>query len=197
VTEPRPEIAWPLTTERLVLRPATAEDAPAVFRHRRLPEVARWLTAAPEDVAAFAERLTRPENLGPTVVVELDGTIVGDLLLRVEDGWGQLEVAADAARTQAEIGWAFHPEVGGRGLATEAVRRLVEACFAELGLRRVTAVCFADNAPSWRLMERIGMRREGAFRADSLHRDGRWLDSYAYGLLREEWARAAEVQERL
>jgi RimJ/RimL family protein N-acetyltransferase len=40
-------------------------------------------------------------------------------------------------------------------------------------------------------MERVGMRREGAFRADSLHRDGRWLDSYAYGLLREEWVTAA------
>jgi RimJ/RimL family protein N-acetyltransferase len=35
-------------------------------------------------------------------------------------------------------------------------------------------------------MERVGMRREGTFRADSLHRDGRWLDSYAYALLREE-----------
>lgn len=187
VSAPRPEIAWPLTTERLVLRPATAEDAPAVFRYRRLPEVARWLTALPEDEAAFTARLTEPQNLAPTVVVELDGRVVGDLLLRVEVGWGQLEVAADAARTQAEIGWAFGPEVQGRGLATEAVRRLVETCFSELGLRRVTAVCFADNAPSWRLMERIGMRREGAFRADSLHRDGRWLDSYAYGLLREEW----------
>lgn len=191
MTTSQPEIAWPLTTARLVLRPATAEDAAALFRHRRLPEVARWLTALPEDEATFTERLVRPENLGPTVVVERDGAVVGDLLLRVEDGWGQLEVAADAARTQAEIGWAFHPEVGGRGLATEAVRRLVEACFTDLGLRRVTAVCFAANEPSWRLMERIGMRREGTFRADSLHRDGQWLDSYAYGLLREEWQAGA------
>lgn len=191
MTAPRPEIAWPLTTERLVLRPATQDDAPAVFRYRRLPEVARWMTAQPEDEASFTERLVRPENLGPTVVVELDGTVVGDLLLRVEDAWGQLEVARDAARTQAEIGWAFHPEVAGQGLATEAVRRLVGAIFSELGLRRVTAVCFAANAPSWRLMERIGMRREATFRADSLHRDGQWLDSYAYGLLREEWQAGA------
>lgn len=185
-TAPPPEIAWPLTTERLVLRPATAADAPAVFRYRRLPEVARWLTSLPDDEDAFTAHLLQPENLTPTVVVESDGHVVGDLLLRVEDGWAQREVVAAAARTQAEIGWAFDPAVQGRGLATEAVRRLVEACFTELGLRRVTAVCFADNAPSWRLMERIGMRREATFRGDSLHRDGRWLDSYAYGLLREE-----------
>jgi RimJ/RimL family protein N-acetyltransferase len=196
VTATRPEIAWPLTTERLVLRPATPEDASAVFRYRRLPEVARWLTASPQDETTFSQRLVQPENLGPTVVVERDGAVVGDLLLRVEDGWGQLEVAADAARTQAEIGWAFGPEVQGLGLATEAVRRLVEACFTELGLRRVTAICFADNAPSWRLMERIGMRREGTFRADSLHRDGRWLDSYAYGLLREEWEATDRISAR-
>lgn len=187
MSAPHPEIAWPLTTDRLVLRPATPEDAPAVFRYRRLPEVGRWLTSLPVDEAEFTARLLQPDHLGPTVIVEEDGRVVGDLLLRVEDGWGQQEVAAAAARTQAEIGWAFDPAVQGRGLATEAVRRLVDACFADLGLRRLTAVCFADNEPSWRLMERVGMRREGTFRADSLHRDGRWLDSYAYGLLREEW----------
>jgi RimJ/RimL family protein N-acetyltransferase len=37
-------------------------------------------------------------------------------------------------------------------------------------------------------MERLGMRREGSHRADSLLRDGRWVDSYTYALLREEWA---------
>lgn len=183
---PRPEITWPLTTERLVLRPATPQDAPAVWRYRRLPDVARWLTALPVDEEAFVERLVRPENLAPTVVVELDGVIIGDLLLRVEDAWAQAEVVADAERTQAEIGWAFDPAHHGRGLAAEAVSRLIDACFTDLGLRRLTAVCFADNAPSWRLMERVGMRREGTFRGDSLHRDGRWLDSYAYAVLREE-----------
>jgi RimJ/RimL family protein N-acetyltransferase len=59
-----------------------------------------------------------------------------------------------------------------------------------VGLHRVTAGCFADNVPSWRLMERIGMRREAELRADSLHRSGRWLDSLTYVLLREEWTAA-------
>ena len=53
----------------------------------------------------------------------------------------------------------------------------------------MTAVCFADNVPSWHLIERLGMRREAHLVADSLHRSGRWLDSFAYGLLRAEWAR--------
>lgn len=47
----------------------------------------------------------------------------------------------------------------------------------------MTAYCFADNAASARIMEKIGMRREAHFRTDSLHRSGRWLDSYVYAIL--------------
>jgi RimJ/RimL family protein N-acetyltransferase len=72
-------------------------------------------------------------------------------------------------------------------LATEAVTELVRLCFEGLGLRRVTASCFADNVASWRLMERIGMRREVHTLKESLHRSGQWLDGMSYGLLAEEW----------
>ena len=53
-------------------------------------------------------------------------------------------------------------------------------CFEDLGLRRVVATCFADNEPSWRLMARLGMRREQHAEKDALHRSGAWLDSYSY-----------------
>ena len=49
------------------------------------------------------------------------------------------------------------------------------------------ALCFADNEPSWRLMERVGMRREQHTKQDSLHRDGQWLDGMMYALLADEW----------
>jgi RimJ/RimL family protein N-acetyltransferase len=51
----------------------------------------------------------------------------------------------------------------------------------------VIAQCFADNEPSWRLMERLGMRREQHTKQDSLHRNGEWLDGMMYALLRDEW----------
>lgn len=194
MTAPYLDAPWPIRTERLLLRPATPEDAGAVWRYRRLPDVARWMTALPLDGQAFAAHFVEPDRLGPTLVVEHDGAVVGDLMVRIEDGWGQAEVAEQAKGTQAEIGWAFDPAAQGRGLATEAVRRLLDVCFTDLGLRRLTALCFADNEPSWRLMERVGMRREGEYRADSLHRDGRWLDSYAYALLREEREPAAPAR---
>jgi RimJ/RimL family protein N-acetyltransferase len=70
--------------------------------------------------------------------------------------------------------------------ATEAVRAILRHCFSELGLRRVVASCFAGNDASRRLMERLGMRREGHAVADALHRSGRWLDTLTYARLSTE-----------
>jgi RimJ/RimL family protein N-acetyltransferase len=64
---------------------------------------------------------------------------------------------------------------------------VLRICFEDLGLRRVTAECFAGNESSWRLMERVGMPREAHNVRDSLHRSGEWLDGYGYTLLAEEW----------
>jgi RimJ/RimL family protein N-acetyltransferase len=181
------DASWPIRTPRLLIRPATPADAVSVHRFRRLPAVTEWMTSRTNDVESFAARFSEPERLGRVLVVEHAGRIVGDLMLRVDDAWGQTEVARDAVATQAELGWAFDPAVHGQGLAREACTALLGVCFDSLGLRRVTAGCFADNEPSWRLMERLGMRREAHLVADALHRSGRWLDSYTYALLRDEW----------
>ncbi|SDT22140.1 GNAT family N-acetyltransferase [Jiangella sp. DSM 45060] len=183
-------IGWPVRTDRLTLRPAGPDDADAVWEYRRLEPVARWLTDLPDDAAAFRARFAEPGRLATAVLVEHDASVIGDLMVRVEDAWAQTEVAAAARGVQAELGWVFDPAAQGHGYATEAVRELLRLCFAELGLRRVTALCFADNEPSWRLMERVGMRREAYNVADSLHRSGQWLDGLGYALLAEEWKSA-------
>jgi RimJ/RimL family protein N-acetyltransferase len=178
------DLTWPRTTARLSLRPARVEDAPAIFAYRRLPEVAQWITRLPTDAAVHAEHLA--QHLDSTLVVERDGVVIGDLMLRVCKAWSQAEVADQAEGTQAELGWAISPEVQGQGLGTEAVRELIAVTF-DLGVRRVEANCFADNEASWRLMERVGMRREGHYVKESLHRDGTWRDGMTYALLAEEW----------
>ncbi len=183
------DLDWPVRTDRLSLRPGTADDVEATWGFRRLPEVTEWLTAA-GDLEEYRARFLDPGRLASLLVVELGdhpGEVVGDLMFRVEDGWAQAEVADQARGVQAELGWAFDPEQHGRGLATEAVRELLRIAFAELGLRRVVAHCFADNTASWRLMERVGMRRELHAVAESLHRSGAWLDGYGYALLADEW----------
>ena len=57
-------------------------------------------------------------------------------MLQVDDAWAQAEVAAQARGSQAELGWALHPDYAGRGFATEAVRARIDLCFGVLGLRR-------------------------------------------------------------
>jgi RimJ/RimL family protein N-acetyltransferase len=83
------------------------------------------------------------------------------------------------------------PSTRRHGYATEAVRELLRLCLDGLGLRRLTAICFADNDASWRLMERVGMRREFHTVRDSLHRSGEWLDGLGYALLADEWRASA------
>jgi len=181
-------ITLPLRTERLIVRASTPADADAVWRYRRLDEVSRWLTTAPADAEAFRVHFSDPERLGLTLVMELPGTgVIGDVMLRVEDAWAQAEVKPQAVGVQAELGWAMDPAQQGRGYATEAVRAVMAACFTELGLRRVSAGCFAANEASWRMMERLGMRREEHSRRTALHRSGEWMDGMNYGLLAEEW----------
>ncbi len=173
-----------------MLRPATADDLDAVWAIRRLPEVGRWLTRAPETLEAFRPSFEDPESLAKTLVIERDGQVIGDLMLAIGDAWAQAEVADDAVGVQADLGWVLHPEHTGQGFAFEAVRELLRICFEDLGLRRVTAACFLANEASWRLMERLGMRREEHSLRDSLHRSGEWMDGLTYALLASEWQAA-------
>ena len=180
-------VSWPARTARLTIRPMSVGELPALFEIRRRPEVSEWLPALPTDRDAFVERMSDPDRLAVTLALELDGALVGDLYLNVGEPWAQAEVAEQARGTQAELGWVLAPEHAGRGLATEAAAELIRICFEDLGLRRVVALCFADNVASWRIMEKLGMRREEHSRAESLHRSGRWLDGLGYGLLADEW----------
>lgn len=184
---------WPIRTPRLEIRQCTPDDLDAVWEIRRRPEVSRWLGLAPATREAFREHYLDADRLASLFVIDLlpdsggASTLIGDIMVRLEDGWAQREVADQAKGVQAELGWVLATEHTGRGYATEAMKAVVGACFGELGLRRVHAGCFADNEASWRLMERLGMRREEFSRKTALHRSGEWMDGMNYGLLAEEW----------
>lgn len=180
-------VAWPALTSRLSIRPATAEDLDATWAFRRLPDVDLWLTRSDHERSVYAEAFVDPDRLSKTLVIERGGKVIGDLMIAISDAWSQAEVTDRASGVQAELGWVIHPDHAGQGYATEAVAELFRICFEDLGLRRVTALCFADNVPSWRLMERLGMRREEHNVRDSLHRSGEWLDGLGYALLADEW----------
>lgn len=181
------DVTWPKTTERLLLRPAVEDDLEPMWLIRRQDSVGRWMTDASKDLDQFLAKSAEFKRVEATIMIERDGAMIGELMLKVENAWAQGEVKEQAVGVQAEIGWCIDPAFEGNGYATEAVRELIRIAFEELGLRRLTALCFADNEPSWRLMERVGMRREAYNVKDSLHRSGEWLDGMVYALLAEEW----------
>jgi len=138
------DIAWPVSTARLTLRRARADDADAVLTYRRLPPVSAWLGAPAED---FPARFAAPERLDVLLMVQRAGAVIGDLMVKVHNAWAAPTMVPHGRGVQAELGWALRPEETGKGYATEAVEGALRLCFDDLGLRRVTAHCFAATPP--------------------------------------------------
>lgn len=186
------KVAWPVATERLCLRRLESEDLEATWRYRQLPEVTEWITAAPATFGEYREHFLSEGRIHRDVAVEIAGddgnkVLIGTVMLKVHDGWGQEEILDQTRLVEAEIGWSFDPAYGGKGYATEAVRAVLELSFGALGLRRVVAESFAANDRSWKLMERVGMRRESYNLRNGLHRNGEWMDGVVYAMLADEW----------
>ena len=86
----------------------------------------------------------------------------------------------------AEVGFGLARALWSRGLATEAATAVVAHGFSECALARIWAFADIRNEASWRVLEKIGMRREGVLRSRRvLH--GERVDDVFYAVLREEW----------
>lgn len=110
------------------------------------------------------------------MVRQADGALVGHIMFHP---WY-------APRTY-EIGWAFHPVYHGQGYASEAAQALLDYGFRTMDLHRVIATCQPENPASARVMEKIGMRREGFFRQCIYRGADEWWDEWFYAILHHEW----------
>jgi RimJ/RimL family protein N-acetyltransferase len=173
----------------LTLVTPTRELLAQALEWRHHPDVTRWLmrtTVDPERwTQAWLDSVDDPFDAG--FVAVLAGRAVATGTLEVRDGSGQDGCEATYERTEGLLGYLVDPAYAGRGIATAVARALLDTAFGELGLRRVTAGCFADNVASWRVMEKLGMRREQHGVADSFHAELGWVDGFTYGILAEEW----------
>ena len=89
---------------------------------------------------------------------------------------------------EGEIWYLVEPESWGKGIATESVRHLLDFGFWELGLHRIWASCLPENPASARVLEKVGMRKEG-FLVRNLKIHGVWKSSFLFAMLAEEWSR--------
>jgi RimJ/RimL family protein N-acetyltransferase len=171
-----------LSTDRLVLRPFHADDADAVTREAGVREVAETTLNIPHPyppggaagwIATLAPAHAAGNDL--TLAITAGGELVGAVSLMISSRFARAELAYWIARAH----W-------NRGVATEAARAIVAYGFGPLALHKISATHMVHNPASGRVMQKLGMRREGLLR-EHYHRDGRWLDVVVYGLLRSEW----------
>ena len=176
---PRP-IDLPVDTDRLRLRLHREQDREALLAIYSRPDVARHLLEEPwtteDSRRRIEERLARTGlHTGEgalALVIEHEGRVIGDVAL-----W-----LTDRTHLAAEIGWVLDPAEGGQGLATEAVRAVLDLALGKSGLHRVAARMDARNTASARLAERVGMRREAHLREDWWSK-GEWTSTLGFGVL--------------
>lgn len=173
-----------LSTPRLVLRPLTPADLPAVVAYRNDPEVARYqawaLPVTLDDVGGLVSEaaLGAPDWVQRGVVLG-NGDLIGD-------------VALNTRGAQAELGVTLAAHAQGQGYGMEALRALLGHAFGPLGLHRVHAGIDPRNAAVARLLTRLGFRHEGTHIQSYRHR-GEWTDDAVYAMLRVEWSPLAST----
>ena len=89
-------------------------------------------------------------------------------------------------KPEYEIGWLVDKSHWRKGYGTEIGNALLKYSFGVMNLHRIIASCHVDNHDSYKLMERIGMRREAHFVKAVLYGET-WCDRFQYAVLREEW----------
>lgn len=178
--------AWPLRTERLVLRPWEEKDFDAFFEMQSDEAVARWLHNDARDEAEsrrlFDYRKISYEMGGNFLWIACAGVAEDEVVVDLT-----LNVRSEHARG-GELGFIVPPRQQGKGYATEAARALLDWAFEEVGFHRIYARHEPRNAPSGRVLEKLGMRREAHF-VENEWVKGEWQSDVLYAILDREWAK--------
>ena len=170
-----------IETERLKLRLFSIEDVEDVFSYASDPQWARFLPVPQPYTKADAEnfvagQVSRDRKTGAIWAIEHAGSVIGGVDIRF-----------DFENRVGEMGYSLARHFWGRGLTTEAVGAVIDAAFSAYPeLNRIQASADQRNVGSLRVMEKLGMVREGVLRQDKYLR-GEFSNSMCCGLLRSEW----------
>jgi RimJ/RimL family protein N-acetyltransferase len=173
-----------LATERLSLRWVDERDTAAQFAIFSDPDVTRYwsgaawteMAQAEASIAAALDDYRAGSALRFGVVLAATGEMIGNV---------SLHHISDQSR-RCELGYALASAHWGKGYAQEALRDALEYAFRTLDLNRVEADIDPRNAPSGRVLERLGFRKEG-YMPERWIVHGETADTVFYGLLRKYW----------
>lgn len=171
-------------TPRLTLRAMRVTDAADMFDYAHREDVTRYLVWTPhpnvhhtrEYLTYVGQRYRTGDFYDWAIVHREEGRMIGTC------GFTRFDFSSDSA----EIGYVLHPDYCGRGLATEAVRAVIDFGFERLELHRIEARYIQGNDASRRLMARVGMTFEGYAR-ESMKIKGAYQTIGTCALLAEEY----------
>jgi len=176
------DTAYPLRTDRLLLRMLREEDIDTLTAYRNDPQVSAlqdWDLPYPREraerlVAGHADRDDVLPGKGTQLAIDLDGQLIGDIYVGLDEHAGV-----------AEIGFSLAAEHHGKGYAVESVSAVVDDLVERLGVHRLVAELSPDNLASARLLERLGMTFE-YFAEKSFWWRGAWDDNLFYSMTGDE-----------
>lgn len=171
-----------IDTKRLIIRRFRPEDWQDLYEYLSDEEVVRY-----EPYGVHTRDQARETAIKRTgndsfyaVCLKESGKLIGNLYLGKEhfDTW--------------ELGYVFNRSYQGQGFAYESGKALLDYAFDYFGARRIVAMCNPQNHRSWKLLERLSMRREGLLVQNiyfKKNEDGEpiWLNTYEYAILKDEW----------
>jgi RimJ/RimL family protein N-acetyltransferase len=172
-----------LETQRLLLRRFQPQDWQMVHEYMSSPAVTAYLPEGQFSQDQARELVTEGgSDFDESIAVMLkeENALIGHMIFHP---W--------FAQHTYEIGWVLHTRYHNQGFATEAAIALLKYGFEKMKLHRIIATCQPENIPSVRVMEKLGLRREGYFQKCIHLGDDRWWDEYFYAMLEEDWFKAA------
>ena len=171
----------PIETQRLVIRKFRPDDFWELFEYLSNKEVVKYEPYEPYTRSeAVREAEYRSHSDEFFAVTPKGGRLIGNLYLGKRN------------YDTRELGFVFSRQWQGQGYATEAAAALLDYAFGTLKVHRVMAECNPLNERSRKLMERLGMRREGEFKQSvyykkDLQGNPVWQDTLQYAILKDEW----------
>ena len=182
-----------LETPRLVLRPFSAADAPAIHAYVSDWDVASTTATIPHPyepgmAEAYVRDVTERQAAGAiaayAIVERQHSELVGSIALRLTP-----------EHARGELGYWIGKPHWGKGYVTEAAAAVMRFGFETLGLNRIEAHHLSRNPASGRVMRKLGMRHEGVMR-EHVKKWGQFEDVEGYAILRREWDEHAGSTQR-
>ncbi|MCT4565741.1 MAG: GNAT family N-acetyltransferase [Maledivibacter sp.] len=173
-----------IETSRLRLRDFIKEDWESIHIYASNKDVVKFMEWGPnteEDtknfisMAIYSQKQSPRDNYDLAVILKETGKLIGGGTINVYN----------RKNKDGLIGYCFNPNYWRMGYATELAEGLLHFGFKELKLHRIHATCDIKNIGSAKVLEKIGMKREGHLR-EHIWISDRWRDSYLYSILDRE-----------